>query len=97
MRARVAGVCRRVLEKATAETSGGSHFAACFGAAIGLQAMSMQLVCALMFPLLPSLIRTITPCMIRVRSCSFRRTTVGTHASVAQVAILSVLPDACAL
>ena len=69
VRARIAGVCRKVLERAPSEQATRSHLnlAGCFGAAVGLQAMGMQLVRMMLIPVLPTVMRSLVPCINRVR------------------------------
>ena len=67
VRARIAGVCRKVLEKAQSAHAASSHnLSGCFGAAVGLQAMGMQLVRMMLIPVLPTVMRTLLPCINRV-------------------------------
>lgn len=67
VRARIARVCEKILEKAASDRAASGHLAACFGAAVGLQAMGMQLVRMLLLPALPAVMRMLLPCMNRVR------------------------------
>lgn len=66
VRARVAGVCQKVLDQVPSDRAASRHLAGCFGAAAGLQAMGMQLVCMMLIPALPTVMRMLQPCINRV-------------------------------